>query len=137
MLGADGVLVGSRLWASDEALVSPDMLAAAIRATGDDTIRSTVMDVARRLNWPERYSCRVLQNAFTERWHDDVAGLIAVAEVAAANWVAGWKAGDPQVANTFVGEVTGLIDAVEPAAEIVARMSAEAEALLAGGRRKG
>ena len=34
------------------------------------------------------------------------------------------------MANTFVGEATGLIDSIEPAAEIVARIAAQAEALL-------
>lgn len=136
MLGADGVLVGSRLWASAEASVSDAMQAAAIAATGDDTIRSTVMDVARALNWPERYSCRVLQNAFTERWHGRLDELIAAAKDVGPGWIAGWEAGDPQASNTFVGEVAGLIEAIEPAGEIIERMVAEAEALLAGGWRK-
>lgn len=136
MLGADGVLIGSRLWASDEALVHPDMLAAALAATGDDTIRSTVMDVARRLNWPDRYTCRVLKNAFTERWHDDLDGLIAAADTEAARWVAAWEAGDTTTANTFVGEATGLIDAVKPAGELVSSIAAEAAALLDGGWRR-
>ncbi len=136
MLGADGVLVGSRLWASDEAEVSGQMHRAALAATGDDTIRSTVMDVARRLNWPERYSCRVLKNSFTNRWHGNLDGLIAAAEAEGPKWKAAWAVGDPQGANTFVGEVAGLIGAVEPAGRIVERMAAEAETLLAGGWRR-
>ena len=40
MLGADGVVVGSRFWAAPEAEVSPRMHAAALAACGDDTIRS-------------------------------------------------------------------------------------------------
>jgi len=136
MLGADGVLVGSRLWASDEALVHPDMLRAAVRATGDDTIRSSVMDVARRLSWPERYACRVLKNAFTARWHGRLDDLIAAAEVEAPKWIAGFEAGDIDAANTFVGEAVGLIDAVRPAGEIVETMAAEAAGLLAGGWRR-
>ncbi len=136
VLGADGVLVGSRLWASDEALVAPEMLQAAVDATGDDTIRSTVMDVARRLHWPERYTCRVLKNAFTVRWHGRLGALIAAAEEEGARWKAAWAAGDPEGANTFVGEVTGLIGSVEPAGRIVQRMAAEAQALLAGGWRR-
>ena len=136
MLGAEGVLIGSRLCASDEALVAPDMLAAALGANGDDTIRSTVMDVARRLNWPDRYTCRVLRNGFTDRWHEDLAGLIAVAEAEAAKWAEAWDAGDPQGANTFVGEVVGMIDAVRPAGELIAEISAEAEALLGQGWRR-
>ncbi|MDJ0626920.1 MAG: nitronate monooxygenase [Rhodobacter sp.] len=136
MLGADGVLVGSRLWASEEALVPPAMHAAAVAATGDGTIQSKVMDVARRLDWPERYACRVLRNAFTDRWHDDPVGLQAAVEAEAPKWAAAFAAGDPQGANTFVGEVTGLIGGVAPAAEIVAGMVAGAEALLDGGWRR-
>ncbi len=132
MLGADGVLVGSRLWASTESLAHPEMVKAAIAATGDDTIRSTVMDVARGLNWPARYTARVLKNAFTDRWHDDPGGLLRLAETEAARWSAAWEAGDVEVANTFVGEVAGLIRGCEPAGEIVRAMATEAEALLQG-----
>lgn len=136
MLGADGAVIGSRLWASDEALVHANMHAEALKSTGDDTIRSTVMDVARRLNWPERFTCRVLKNAFTDRWHDDLQGLLEVAEAEADRWIAAWDRGDITVTNTFVGEVAGLIDAVEPAGEIVTRIAREAEDLLSGGWRK-
>jgi len=133
MLGADGVVIGSRLWASEEALVHPNMLQAAVTATGDDTIRSTVMDIARRLNWPDRYTARVLKNAFTARWHADIPGLLAVAEHEAAAWARAWEVGDTRTANTFVGEATGLIDSVRPAGDIVTAITTEAAALLRGG----
>ncbi|MET4101489.1 nitronate monooxygenase [Roseovarius sp. MBR-78] len=131
MLGADGVLMGSRLWASAEAEVSHAMTDAAIAATGDATIRSTVMDAARGLRWPARYTARVLRNKVTERWHDDPEGLRAD-PAARAEWVAGWDAGDPARANTFVGEAAGLIHDRPPVADLLARISGEAEALLAG-----
>ena len=127
MLGAEGAVIGSRFWASHEALVHPNMHAAAISATGDQTIRSTVMDVARRLDWPAGYTARVLQNAFTEKWHDNLEGLIADAEAQSDAWMAAWRSGNVNTANTFVGEVTGLIDQVQPAGEIVATIIAEAE----------
>ena len=130
MLGADGVLVGSRLWASQEALVSDAMVNAAIESTGDDTIRSTVMDKARLLNWPDRFTCRVLENAFTRRWHNDLDGLIAHAEEEAAKWQAGFAAGDPELSNTFVGEATGLIHDRPPAGELIERMMDEAKSQL-------
>ncbi|MFU8779170.1 MAG: NAD(P)H-dependent flavin oxidoreductase, partial [Roseovarius sp.] len=129
MLGADGVLIGSRLWASAEAQVSQAMTDAAIAATGDQTIRSTVMDAARDLRWPARYTARVLRNAVTERWHNDPDALRR--DMAArADWVTGWAEGDPTRANTFVGEGTGLIHDRPPVADIIARMVTEAEALL-------
>jgi nitronate monooxygenase len=130
MLGADGVMVGSRLWASKEANVSEGMHAAALRSTGDDTIRSQTMDLARKLDWPRQYSARVLINDFIRRWHGREAELAAVADQEAAKYRAAWVDGDPEKSNTFVGEVVGLIDSIEPVADIIERMMREAEALL-------
>jgi nitronate monooxygenase len=129
MLGADGVLVGSRLWASDEAQVSAAMTDAAIAATGDQTLRSTVMDAARGLRWPDRYTARVLRNPVTDRWHEDPDALRADRD-AQADWATGWAQGDPERANTFVGEATGLIHDRPPVAEIIEAMVRQAEALL-------
>ena len=130
MLGAEGVVMGSRLWASEEALVHPAMLDAAITATGDDTIRSSVMDIARKLNWPDRYTARVLKNAFTERWHDDLDGLISNAEAESARWKQAWIDGETSTANTFVGEATGMISDIRPAAALIEETVAEADVLL-------
>jgi nitronate monooxygenase len=127
MLGADGVLVGSRLWASNEANVSPRMHAAALAASGDDTIRSQVMDLARKLDWPARYTARVLRNAYIERWHGRELELMAVADEEAAKYRKAWSEGDPEGSNTFIGEAAGLIHAVEPVAVIIERMVGEAE----------
>ncbi|MDD9909077.1 MAG: nitronate monooxygenase [Ahrensia sp.] len=131
MLGADGVLVGSRLWASYEADVHPNMHEAARLASGDDTIRSSVMDIARHLDWPDRYTARVLKNAFTDRWHNDIEGLLKNAQAEAAKWRQAWSDGDMDIANTFVGEAAGLIKTVEPAGAIISRMVDEAERQLA------
>jgi nitronate monooxygenase len=130
MLGADGVVVGSRLWASAEANVGARMHAAALLANGDSTLRSQVMDLARRLDWPTRYTARVLKNAYTERWHGRERELMAVAEEEAAKYRKAWAEGDPDGSNTFVGEVVGLIDAIETAGDLIRRMAGEAEACL-------
>lgn len=130
MLGADGVLVGSRLWASNEANVSDRMHAAALRATGDDTVRSQVMDLARKLPWHSRYTARVLKNRFIERWHGREAELMTVADEEAAKYLRAWADGDPDESNTFVGEAVGLIREIEPAADIIERMAREASELL-------
>lgn len=130
VLGADGALVGSRLWASEEADVNPRMHAAALAASGDDTIRSQVMDLARKLDWPPRYTARVLRNAFIARWHGREAALAAVADAEAAKYRKAWAEGDPEGSNTFVGEAVGLIGEIAPAGEIIRRMAADAEARL-------
>lgn len=127
MLGADGVLVGSRLWASTESNVSPRMHAAALAATGDQTIRSQAMDLARRLDWPARYSARVLKNQFIERWHGREVELMTVADIEAEKYRKAWTDGDPEGSNTFVGEAVGLIHSIEPAGAILSRLVREAE----------
>jgi nitronate monooxygenase len=130
VLGADGVLVGSRLWATVEADVPEAMQAAALAADGDGTIRTRVMDIARGLAWPERFTARVLRNRFTDDWHGREAELRRAGEEVARAWADGWTAGDPERSNTFVGEAVGLIRAIEPAGAVVERMAAEAAALL-------
>src|ERR1700757_645213 len=68
-LGADGALVGTRFWASPEALVSPRAHERAVQAGGDDTFRTQVYDVVRQLDWPVEYDERALGNSFLDTWH--------------------------------------------------------------------
>ena len=129
-LGADGVLVGSRLWATTEANVSGRMHGAALDADGDGTIRTTVMDIARGLEWPDRFVARVLRNRFTDAWHGRETELRRARGEVGRQWGDAWVAGDPDRSNTFVGEAVGLIHAIEPAGTVIERMSDEAAALL-------
>jgi nitronate monooxygenase len=131
MLGADGVVMGSRFWASSEALVHPRLQAAALEASGDDTIRTSVIDIARRLDWPARFTLRTRRNDFIEAWHGREAELSARVEDEAERYRRAAEAGDADTAAVMIGEVAGMIDAVEPAAEILARTVAEAATLLA------
>nr|WP_114284229.1 nitronate monooxygenase [Candidatus Halocynthiibacter alkanivorans] len=131
MLGAEGAVMGTRLYASDESLAHDNMIAASVAASGDDSLRTSVPDMARRLRWPGRYSVRVLKNAFTRRWQGDMAGLADAIEVEAPRWVAAQAAGDTEVANTIVGEAAGLIRDRCPAAQIIQETADQAEALMA------
>jgi nitronate monooxygenase len=135
MLGADGVLVGTRLWASREALVHADHIAAAVKADGDATIRTRAPDIARRLEWPKPFSVRVANNAFVRRWQEKEVELDAAADIEGPAYIAAFKAGDPENAGVFFGEAAGLISDAPPAAEIIARMVDEACALLDGAGR--
>lgn len=128
-LGADGVLVGTRLWASREALASPRAQQRAVGACGDDTMRTRVYDAVRQLDWPAPYTARVLRNLFTERWHgrdDELRGLPDVV----GQFRSAVTEEDFTVANIFVGEVVGLIADIEPAGEIVRSMAGGAIEIL-------
>ena len=133
MLGADGVVVGTRFWASQEALVPKSLHEAALAAVGDDTVRQSVLDIVRERPWPARYTGRVLRNTFVGEWLGREGELREAKAEQIPRYQTASKAGDASVAATIVGEGVGLIHAVEPAAAIVERMVAEAEALLTRG----
>jgi nitronate monooxygenase len=130
MLGADGVLMGSRFWASVEALVHPNFHRAAIASDGDATIRTSTVDTARRLTWPEPFTARVLRNDFTSRWHGREAEMAGVADREAERYYAALEEGDAAHAGVFVGEAAGLIGDVPSAGDIVRRTVAEAAELI-------
>lgn len=132
MLGADGAVIGTRFWASHEALVHPRILDRALRATGDDTIRTKVVDVVRGFDWPGRYNGRVLRNPFIQKWHGSEDALKLEAGVEAPKWAAAQEAGDPDVATAFAGEGIGLISSAAPASDILAQLVADAQRCLAG-----
>ncbi|MEN5083549.1 nitronate monooxygenase [Bosea sp. TWI1241] len=129
-LGADGVLVGTRFWASREALVHARHHQAALDATGDQTVRSSVPDIARRLAWPAPFDIRTADNAFIARWRGREDDLRAVIAVESAAYAAAFAAGDPEEAAVIFGEAAGLVHDIPPAGELVERMVAEAVACL-------
>ena len=129
-LGADGVLVGSRFWAADEALTHADAVARGIAADGDATVRTAALDPLRGVDWPAEFSFRVLRNTFAGEWQGRDAEARAQFGTLKEAYAQARTRGDYEMALTVVGEATGLIHAREPAARIVASMVAEAEAAL-------
>lgn len=130
VLGADGVLVGTRFWATPEALVSPRAHERAVGASGDDTYRTRVYDVVRRLDWPPEYNERALSNPFVDGWHGNEAALLSSLPDAVSTFEAAVAAEDFDAAAILVGEAIGRIDSVRPAADIVVDMAAEADRIL-------
>lgn len=130
MLGADGVMLGSRLWASPECLIHPNHQRAALAGDGDATIRQTAADIARGYDWPPEFTGRVLRTAFVARWHGHEVEHRAAAQVARPAYLAAVADGCTEESGVFVGEAIGLMGSVLPVAEIIARVIREAEALL-------
>jgi nitronate monooxygenase len=132
MLGAEGVLIGSRFLLSKEIGSFHSALQEAIRcANGDATVKTTVLDVVRKLNWPPEITGRALRNTFVERWHGNEVALAVAVERELENYVRAREAGDAAEAGIFVGEAAGLMHEVRSAADIVQTIAAEAEQLLA------
>ena len=126
MLGADGVLVGTRLWASKEALVKEPHHNAILESNGDSTLRTRVADIARQIPWPRGFTARIRRNAFTDRWHGREDKLEANIAIEGPRYRQAFAEGDPENTAVWFGEAAGLIHAIEPATVIVERMVAEA-----------
>ena len=127
-LGADGVLMGTRFWATREALIHPAAKQRVLAATGDDTVRTQVYDIARQRAWP----ARLYRPAPAQRLHRDLARPRGRPARPRGRAGAGGRgrdaAGDYDVANVTVGEAVGLIDDLPEAGELVRRIAEAAEA---------
>ena len=130
VLGADGALVGSRLWATQESLAAQGAKDQAVQTTGDGTARSSVFDILRRKNWPAPYDFRAIRNSLHLQWEDRITALRGQPDAARANYDAGVEANDFSRAHATVGEAVGLIRDLPPATEVIARMTAQAAQVL-------
>jgi nitronate monooxygenase len=130
MLGADGVLLGTRLWATAESLAATGAVEAALHANGDETARSSVFDVLRRKNWPPEFDFRALRNHLHREWELRMDELQAAPDAARADYDAGVAAQDFERAHVTVGEAVGLLRDAPSAAVLIERITRQAAALI-------
>jgi nitronate monooxygenase len=130
MFGAEGVLMGTRFYASQEAEGHPEAKRRIVAAASGQTVRSIVFDLSRRNRWPDPYTGRVLRNRHTERWLGHEDQLENAADEVSREYAAAREAGDFDIAGVIAGEACALIHDIPEAGEIVKRIVAEAEGLL-------
>jgi nitronate monooxygenase len=130
LLGAQGVLMGTRFYAATEALGHDRAKELIVAAEGGDTRRTRVFDVVRANEWPEPYTGRALRNRFLERWEGREDELAAGLDKEGPAFQEAVREGDFETAMVWVGEAADLIADVAGAAELVRRIGAEAEARL-------
>jgi nitronate monooxygenase len=112
-MGAAGAWIGTRFYATREALGGDEKKQRIVAARETDTVHTRVFDIAQALPWPAEFPGRALRSDFTDRWHgheDEVE--------------------QQPVDYVYAGEAVGAIADVPSAAELVERMAAEAEGLL-------
>jgi NAD(P)H-dependent flavin oxidoreductase YrpB (nitropropane dioxygenase family) len=129
MLGAEGVLLGTRFLATREAPLPDNYKQAICRSDGHDTLLTELPDVIAGQVWPGAFA-RVLRTPFVQEWlgregevrqhRAELLGRIQRAR----------QTGDVANGSLLIGQDAGLIESVEPAAEIVRRMVHEAEEIL-------
>ncbi len=131
-LGAEAVLVGTRFWATREALGHPNQKSLIERSSGDDTLRTRAFDTVRDLTWPQPYTGRAIRNAFADAWHDRDDELRAEGPPLRERFLAAQRSGDTDMAVTFAGEGLDLIADRPGAGALVERLVDEAVAVLTG-----
>lgn len=128
-LGADGVLLGTRFLASDESPIAKGFKQAILDSDGHDTLVTDIPDVASGNTWPGAY-VRVRRNRFIEEWMGRDNELRRRRVEVSAQLRQAAQAGDPDRGAVMIGQTAGLIDRVEPAADLVRQISRDAEAIL-------
>ncbi len=130
MLGAAGVVLGTRLYATQEAAALEVAKQRLLQASGDETLRSSIFDIARRYAWPEPFTVRSLLNEFTQRWVGRESELRLHVDEEAELYAAARARGDINTAAVIVGEAISLIHDLPPAGTVIERLVDEAARLL-------
>lgn len=134
MLGASGVLLGTRFYASQEADGADEAKKRICAAKSGSSVRGIIFDLSRNNVWPAPFTGRCLVNDHARRWIGREVELLQNVNVVAADYAAAKAAGNFDVAAVIAGEAVGLIHDIPPAAEIIDRIVTEAEQILQGRR---
>lgn len=131
MLGAQGVVMGTRFYASREAAGRDTAKQRIMAADGTASLRSIVFDISRQNVWPHPFTGRCLTNTHTERWLGGEQELMRREDVLASFAIAR-ETGDFDIAPVIAGEAAGLVHDIPSVKEIVERTVADAKRLLSG-----
>lgn len=134
MLGASGVLLGTRFYASQECDGADEAKRIICQAKSGSSVRGIIFDLSRNNVWPAPFTGRCLINDHARRWMGREVELLQNVNKVAAEYAAAKAAGNFDVAAVIAGEAVGLIHDIPPAAEIIDRIVTEAEQILLGRR---
>jgi len=122
MLGAQGVLIGTRFLATPEASGRGHSKDVILNALGSQTMASKFYDDVFGLRWPGAL-LRSIRNPLLDRWAQRQQDWALAAEQIRPSLQAALAAGDFVIA----GESAGMIHDIVPAGELVKRIAREAE----------
>ncbi|MCZ4315773.1 nitronate monooxygenase [Comamonadaceae bacterium G21597-S1] len=130
MLGAHGALMGTRFYATPQALAPAAAKRRLMVAQAEATVRTRVFDQVRGYSWPTRHTGRALRNDFVARWHGRERELQEALEPQRSAYQEAAANGDCDNTVVWAGEGVDLITDVEDAGALVARIAREAEQFL-------
>ena len=128
-LGAAGALIGTRFQASAESLVGPEAKKAIVDGRGEDTERSSVLDIARGSRWPLEYIGRTLGHPVLDQWRGREAELAADPDARRA-YQEGVARGELPPEPVWASQAVDLIHDLPSAVDLVGLLAAQAEQAL-------
>lgn len=145
MLGADGAWIGTRLVATDESDAHDGYKSRLVSAHATDTLRTAVFGP----DTPQFNPMRVLRNRVVQEWQDrladipaDTSGLPVIGHADLGGQhvelhkfsnlvpMRGATTGDLEEMPLLAGQGVGLVNSVEPAAAVIATITAQAQEAL-------
>jgi NAD(P)H-dependent flavin oxidoreductase YrpB (nitropropane dioxygenase family) len=135
MLGAEGVLLGTRFLATPEAPLPASYKEAICRSDGHDTLLTELPDVIAGQVWPGAFA-RVLRTSIIQEWLGRESEVRRNRVELRQRLQRAREEGDLANGSLLIGQDAGLIDSIEPAGEIVTRVVREAESILSGRLRE-
>jgi nitronate monooxygenase len=134
-LGAAGAMIGTRFQVTAESLADPSVKKAIVEGCGEETERSSVLDIARGSAWPAKYPARTLGHPFLDRWRGREDELAADPGARQA-YQDGVARGELPPLPVWASEAVDLINDLPSAADLVSVLAGQAEEALArAGRR--
>ena len=127
MLGAVGVQLGTRFLVAEECSIHPEYKARVLKAKDSSTIVT-----GRRLGHPVRSLKTAFSRAYAKAEYTDISDEDLEA-MAVGTLRAAVADGDAKKGCFLAGQISGMVNREQPAAEIVAEIMAEAESLLKKG----
>ena len=132
LLGADGVLMGTRFLATEEAPWPPSFKQAIVESDGHDTQLTDIPDIARATVWPGAFD-RARRNRLIEDWAGRENELRRHRSQVGEAMARAAQEDDASYGELNFGQAAALIDSIESCSELVPRLSEEASDLLAAG----
>lgn len=129
-MGAGGVVMGTRFKATGEFAIDSAAKEDVVASNGGNTYYGPIVDLAYGGEWPNQVTGRVLSNRFTAEWHGREQELSAAVAAQPPYAFAEALDRDPATRLNWAGESAGMVHEILPAADVVHRTVAEAEALL-------
>jgi nitronate monooxygenase/enoyl-[acyl-carrier protein] reductase II len=129
MLGAEGVLIGTRFLATREAPVPESWKQTLLRAAPEDAWQIDVPDLVVETHWAGA-TARVLANALLRTWHGREDEIEQRRETIRSAIESAESVSDAEGQFLYAGQSAGLIDAIVPAGDVVRTIATDAAACL-------